>query len=235
MAYDRFQRKRQQSYGRDDSKTAKKGRPTGSSSWYKTKKVRDQRNSSVRADCKYWAATANQEQTYNLTTTGFVIPLAEIPQGNKVFEREGRAVQLTSIRMRGRIVPPTIDDQVSQNYYALVYDSANRGATPLITDIYGSSAASFPNQDNKDRFKIIRHWQRPVSSADNAGPRGIDMIIDEYIKLNDMAITWTTDATAGDIAGCAGGHLFLVGKGSNTDAGTYPTLRLNMLLNFKDV
>ena len=127
--------------------------------------------------------------TYANNTTGSVTLVATIPQGSSVNTRDGKSCQLTSVRVRGRIVADTT--ATTQGVAcALVWDRQPNKALAAITDVYDViTTNNFPNRENSGRFRIIKEW-RDVLNGNSATPASGPTIlnINEYISSCHMSV-----------------------------------------------
>lgn len=165
-----------------------------------------------------------------------------VKNGTAYYNRIGHKFTMKSLHLRLFLFPtPTvIDTEEDAIRIMLVYDSRPGGALPGKTDILqdvdkdgtlSTDTMSFPNANNKSRFKIIRDWVKytpiivtAVNSTGQApymvgGGSSKDQqvyVIDEYIKLKDLETVWLGNkdiANTGTVNEITKGGLYLcVGK-----------------------
>lgn len=167
---------------------------------------------------------------YALNTTGSVIPLNLIVAGSSFFNRVGRKLEMTSLRVTGQIF--NINTSVTNCYsrIALVYDRQTNGANPAIADMFQTTtfqgtnvttSLSGVNLNNRDRFVILRD-KRFVSPSQtytagvetNVGvvdPVTTSTNIDLYVKLKGLVVQYKADSAPTPVIGdIATGAIFLV-------------------------
>lgn len=156
--------------------------------------------------------------------TGSVIPVNLSATGTDYTERIGRKTTNVSIQMRG-LIHPTSTSAVSGLARVLcIYDAQVNGVTPSISDILISGSAISPmNLNNRDRFKIIFDWVRPISSYNdiNSGlthQGGNDVHSIKKFKKINLPTIW--DGTTAAIGSCQTGAIYMVFIGT-TASGTY--------------
>jgi len=173
--------------------------------------------------------------TYANNTTGSITLVATIPQGTTVNAREGKACQLTSVRIRGRVqADATTTTTAYANY--LVWDSQPNKALAAITDVLGSADPSaFPNRENAQRFKIIKQW-RGTLSGNTTAPAATDVTVDvdDYIPLKDCVTSFTAADTTGVIGNIVTGALLFVSVGSTVAGTADANTIVGFRVNFKD-
>jgi len=180
------------------------------------------------ADAKYLDIASS---VYDNNTTGEIVHISIVPQGNSVNQREGKAFRCTSINIRGSVQATTGLATPEWADY-LVWDYQPNKALPAITDILSSiSAQSFPNRDNALRFKIVKKW----SGVLVIGTEASVLRIDEYVKLApDMCTLLTAADTTGVIGDVINGALYFVSVGSTAAASTNASTNVSFRLNFSD-
>jgi hypothetical protein len=120
-------------------------------------------------------------QFSNAITTGPLILLSGIAQGDTNYQRSGNHVVYKSLQARIRILA----DPLATGYYAadqirmvILYDKQGNGTTPRVDDIIEAIGASPTNQaidpfkfETRDRFLILKDWlmTMPTFSATVAG------------------------------------------------------------------
>lgn len=171
--------------------------------------------------------------TYANNTTGSVTLVATIPQGSTVNNRDGKSCQLTSVRIRGRIVADTT--ATTQGVAcALVWDRQPNKALAALLDVYDvATTNNFPNRENSGRFRIIKEWRDVLNGNSNAPASGpVILNMNEYIKLPyECVSSYTTADTTGVIGDIITGALLFITWGSvvagTADANTTAAFRVN--------
>lgn len=158
--------------------------------------------------------------TYAFDTVGSVTLVATIPTGATQTTRVGKKVILDSLQVRGVFTPAVTPVAApAKSVLMYVYDKRPTGALPAITDILlAANASSMNNDDNSNRFKIIRRIERIHSSTVNISTHGLDWNIEEFIPLNKYA-EYKSVGT-GAIADIEEGAIYQVTCGSNAAAGS---------------
>lgn len=202
-------RKRPFSYGKDE---------------YKKKVRRDVvRNFSSAADTKYKVFSAT---SFEFNAFGDVRNIGNIDVGPDVTERIGRSVEYTSVRLRGVIYPTTNKDPCCLD---LVYDSSPNQFLAAPGDIC-ATYYDFPDRDNADRFKIIKHWDfLPIADTIHH-----TIVLNEYVRLPKGCIgQWTHGTTSGAIENQVKGGLYLLYRGMGAvESGNIGAIKV--VVNFKE-
>lgn len=156
---------------------------------------------------------------YANDTTGTITLLNTVAQGASVNQRIGKKFMMKSLQIRGiqfNNSAATINNPVC----LVVYDKKPTGSLPAITDILVSiSPQSFNNDNNADRFQIIRRYDRVMVGAPtvaNATDSSVQNF-DDFIKLNKLVVCKALGT--GAIADIETGALYFVTVGANA-AGT---------------
>ena len=125
---------------------------------------------------------------YNTDTTGTLTLIATIPTGATQTTRVGKKVVLDSLQIRGRFIyGATPGTSLPKALLLIVYDRRPTGVLPAITDVLAAvSSFAFNNDDNSNRFKIIRRIDRMLCASNVAGCTS-DLLIEEFIRLNKYA------------------------------------------------
>lgn len=161
------------------------------------------------------------QANYANDTTGSITLVNTVAQGASVNQRIGKKFWMKSIQLRGAI---NVNAAGVLNNVAnlLVYDKRPTGALPVITDILNTvSSASFNNDANSGRFRIIRRWDKVLAGGStlattpllDSGYKNFDY----YVKLNLPTVNKA--AGTGAIGDIEEGALYFVTVG-NVAAGT---------------
>lgn len=146
--------------------------------------------------------------------TGVVVPINLCATGTDYTERIGRKTTALSLQIRGVIEPNAAIVVGTLGRILCVYDSQVNGALPAVNDILvATSALSFMNLNNRDRFKILFDWNRPFGHADTftAGSKfegGHEVGYIKKFKKCNLPTVW--DGTAATIGSCQTGAIYIV-------------------------
>jgi len=156
---------------------------------------------------------------YALDTTGSITLLATVAQGTDVNKRIGKKIMWKSLQCRGMCLNNAAA-LVNDCSLLVVYDKRPTGALPAVTDVLVSAAAaSFNNDVNSGRFKILKRHDFLLSgipaTTNGDGPAES---ADFFLKLKGLPAVYKAAAT-GAIGDIEEGALYLVTVG-NTVAGT---------------
>lgn len=157
--------------------------------------------------------------SYANDTTGSITLINTVAQGAAVTQRVGKKFFMKSLQIRG-IITNNAAATSSTAVNLIVYDSKPTGSLPAITDILVSANSnSFNNDNNTDRFKIIRRYDDVLVGAPSAttGTSLSACNFDDYIKLNKPVVCKA--AGTGAIGDIELGALYFVTVGNNA-AGT---------------
>jgi len=172
---------------------------------------------------------------YQCDTTGSVTLLNTVAQGTSVNQRVGKKWVMKSLQMRGFVQngSTAVSNWAS---YMIVYDKKPTGSLPAVTDILvTANSQAFNNDNNTDRFRIVRRWDNYLAGSTLAASAGGDTgaEADAYVKLNLPVVNKA--AGTGAIADIEEGALYLVTVG-NTAAGTAAaSLDTGFRIRFRDM
>lgn len=173
--------------------------------------------------------------SYNGNTTGSIVLVATIPQGNSVNARVGKKIQYKSIQIRGNVTSDATTTTARASWF-LVYDKRPTGSVPAITEILDSiNSQSFTNDSNSGRFKILRR-ENYALSGNSAAPAACQAsyFVDEYVKLNNLPAVFKA-ATSGAIADYEEGPIYLVTVGDIAAGTADVVVNLGFRTRFWDV
>lgn len=139
---------------------------------------------------------------YALDTTGSITLVPTIAQGASQSQRLGKKVLLKSVQIRGHATANSATT-VADGAALLVYDRDPTNTLPNITDILNTvHSASFNNDTNSDRFKIVRRWDFPFCGNTTTPSTGKEIhSFDEYVDLRNLPMQFGNVGTGamGDI------------------------------------
>lgn len=123
-------------------------------------------------------------------TSGTVVLLSGIAQGDDITNRNGRSIRCTSLLFRAAI---NINASAVNTWvrYILFTDKATAGSAPAVTDVLKEAKITAPlNASNAPRFHIFRDR---VYALDGVGLKNVHM--EEFIKYREHIKYIGTDAT----------------------------------------
>lgn len=182
--------------------------------------------------------TDTLEQTYNCDTTGSLVHINVIPAGSSQESRFGKKIRMISVQIRGHL---SAESAVSTCLCAvlLVYDKSPGGALPNINAILESaSSLALNNDDNAQRFKIVRRWETVVSGNPGAGERTSQTMIpfNQFVKLTSARDVVYKAGNTGLIGDILEGALYLITVGNQPAAGDFNAfLRATTRVRFIDI
>jgi len=195
----------------------------------------------LAADSKYFDQGSGAPISSVLNTTGAVLHLDVITQGDAVTQRSGKSFQLTNFQIRG-FLSNNATSVINHVAVYLVWDrQPNKvlfGVTDFLDQVASTGASMFAKRENKGRFLTIKKWQRVLIGQGLAGVpvTGREaIVIDKWIRLPAECIAQCTATdTTGAIGNRITGALALVTIG-NVIAGTAAaTLNFNFRVGFRD-
>lgn len=163
-------------------------------------------------------------------TTGSITLLNAIAKGTNDTGRIGNQVVIKSVWIRGfaAVTPATGVDQIHR--YMLVWDKAPEGATPAITDILNAvTVYSFPNEDNRWRFKLMFDKTFSLNATAEAGSI---KPIKPFIKC--IKKVHYNDNSLGDIRDIQSGALYFVAIGTSAAGATAGSYTGQSIIKFLD-
>jgi len=158
--------------------------------------------------------------TLNADTTGSIILVNGVAQGNTQTTRVGRKMVIRSITINFRVSSGTTTI-TSDFRVALVLDTQANGQALSITDVYDSvSPTSLRNLGNSERFRVLMVWEG--TNSGNTGTAGqqteTSALAYKLFRMQNIAVQFNngTDDTIGSIAT---NSIYLIAMG-NRAAGT---------------
>lgn len=164
------------------------------------------------------------------TTNGSAFVLNLIQQGAGSWQRVGRKVNLTSVRLRGTFVFSYANEAVTGSLggntvrMVVVWDKQpSGGAIPTfdsifgVTDQTGTESCTFLNPikyDNMDRFSVLRDCVVDMSPEVDAGGGTVNACtqmasFDEYIKLGNKEVVFLGQSSPMTIADISTGAIYV--------------------------
>lgn len=123
----------------------------------------------------------------NVTTTGTVVPINNIAQGDDINNRTGKSIKTKQIDIQYRVISNTTN-ALGVSQVALVYDSQPNGTAPTYSAIFDitniNAGMAFRNTANfADRFKIFWIDQLPETETDDVSLSGYVHRGRKFIKV----------------------------------------------------
>lgn len=173
--------------------------------------------------------------SYNIDTTGSVTLMATMAQGVSVNQRVGKWAQYDHIELRG-LVRAGASDATAEGTVYLVYDKRPTSSLPAVTDILVSATSrSFVNDDNKERFQIVKEWNTLTIGNVTTFDTGREaQNFDKKVSLRGKKIEFNSAGT-GAIGDIAYGALYMVVVGNAPAGVTAGTLSVATRTRFHDV
>lgn len=171
-------------------------------------------------------------------TTGDIFLIPTIAQGTNVNQRVGKKIEYSSIQIRGNIIAGTAATAPGNVAFYLVYDKQPTGSLPAITDVLETaSALSFLNDNNSDRFLILKkHRLMVIGDGDTTNGQNCCTAydVDMFIKLKHKVIYKSLGT--GAIGDFNYGALYglVVGNLSST-ANVFPVWQCSYRVRYHDI
>lgn len=175
-----------------------------------------------------------------ITADSSAMVLNQVPQGTTSTSRIGRKINMTGIRIVGRIANTATSAAYNQVRLSLVYIprlDRNQTTMPPQTAIWTSQDPSTLRViNNSDRYTVIRTWTHQLFGDIDAVSTGQEAIsIDEMVPLKHLT-SWEQSNTDGSFSDMVEGALCLYGQGINTDASNlFATFVFSARLYFDDL
>jgi len=176
----------------------------------------------------------------SLNTTGEIIPLNGVAQGDNFNNRQGRKITMKSVFIRGYA---TYNAVATDNFLAriiLFLDKQANSNSDTITQ-YGPallttlSPVAQLNMANAGRFQILKEWQFPMGKQQDTATQAFAVgpgikSIKKWLSLRDLPVSYSgTSAAQGSILNNA---LFLLGV---SDSATGAIFKFTSRVRFTDV
>ena len=191
-----------------------------------------------------------------INSTGNIDALNLIRTGSTYVTRQGRKVEMKSIRVVANIVP--IAGRTATSDYGrivLVYDRQPNGALPAVAEVLqttdqaaNNTTTSFSgiNLNNRDRFIILRdeHVYLTPNVITAGGQPSANQFIDPlsktwrfdwYVKLKNLVTQYKADSAPAVIGDIATGSLLLLTLGFNAAGSEAYQLSYESRLRFVDI
>lgn len=168
--------------------------------------------SKLNVEYKYHDASVTGYITYGSPT---ILCLTGIDQGDTETTRDGNQCKMVSLSCRWTITPNAASDKTVVRAIIVMDTETQSGATFGITDLLDTgTGTSFPNYDNRRRFKIL--WDKLFVTGGNADiPKAGKYYMKRTLTLNYDGSSYTNTVN---------NHLYLVlisNEDTNTPAVTW--------------
>jgi len=175
------------------------------------------------------------QATYAMDTTGSITLVATIAQGASQSQRVGKKALYKSCQFRG-ICTSNTATVVADGACLLVYDRDPTGGLPNITDVLNTvTSASFNNDTNSDRFKIVRRWDFVFCGNTTAPSTGMEVhSFDHFVDMRNMEVQFGNLAS-GAIGDIKKGALYFITCGGNGPGTTAPVCTMGCRTRFIDL
>lgn len=173
------------------------------------------------------------------TTTNDDINVVNLIQpGNGSFNRVGKKIVMTSLRVKGVLKYLVLQNGVTPSLsnflrVVLVYDRQPNGVLPVFSTIFGhtdqtgtetTSLEDPLRYDAANRFKILREWNYDTtihsSTANNLAVQEY-ITVDEYVRLPDLETLYQGQSSPCTISDIASGALYLIFRAGNDITTSY--------------
>jgi len=173
-------------------------------------------------------------------TSDAIAALNLIQPGTGSFNRIGRRVQMTSLRLYGTVVfavaPRATSGDIGGNTFRMlvVYDKQPSGVLPTFADIFGTTtqdgteSSDWNDQlryDNTQRFRVIRDKKIVCNpTTENTTGGTLDRVLyrrdfDEYITLN-LETSYSGQSSPQTISDISSGALYIIYRAAVNTTGT---------------
>jgi len=185
----------------------------------------------------FTSGTTSGSSTLALNATGTIEALNLIQVGSSMFNRIGRRIEMTSVRLEAYVNPinATRNCSVDLGRIMIVYDRQTNGAFPAITDVIQdtdqtgantTTAQTGINMNNRDRFvSILDHRMYLPQGTTTAGVASLlqpadaeyfKPVINEFRKLRMLTTHYKADSNPAVIGDITTGGLFIFSLANNT-------------------
>jgi len=190
------------------------------------------------AELKFFDTTLNftADTTAEVPATG---QLSLIPQGVTESTRVGRKCTIKSIQINGVMthVPAAAATSSFILSVALVQDTQTNGAAAAVSDVYDMVGNALPvsvrNIENGDRFKILKRWDIPFTSASGV-TTAYNNVSKKWDFYKKCQIPLEFSSTTGAITELKSNNVFIVAGTSTAAADDTVTVNGICRLRFSD-
>lgn len=171
-----------------------------------------------------------QSSTSTVSTTGTIIPLNLIPQGDGASSRDGDMFRMKSLELSGSVENNSAVVTTTFTRLDLILDTDPDGAAaPTLSDIYDTTGSvpyyyALRNLNNRSRYVILKSVRFSHSPNGNEGSNF------HWYKKLDLKTLFTPGTNT--IAGCKKNLLFMVLSSDKTS--NWPTVNLKSRIRYID-
>lgn len=176
----------------------------------------------------------------NATVTGLLTHFPVIARGTDNDERIGSSIVCTGVLIRGWIRAGATQTTPANVKVSLVLDKKYEQTVSTIASIFENDAAPYqlPEMQFRNRFQTI--WTATYqivgdSDAYTSGAENANMIVDKFIPLRNVRITWLDTNTDGALDSMREKAFYMIyGSDIAADDTTAPRIYLKARLYFRD-
>lgn len=174
-------------------------------------------------DLKFVDSTTGVGMNYD--TTGSILLVNGIAEGDDFTSRNSRSVMLKSVTLRGFAQSSATGTAVHKVRTLLVWDNAANGVALAITDVLTSAnSLAFPNVNNEKRFTILYDVSHVLGPFTSTATQAIaDQTVVGIEALINMSAPVQFNGTGATIASIQNGSIYLITIGDSVAGATQPT------------
>lgn len=196
----------------------------------------------VRAETKLAMKNAGYvDQVLGPTTIGTGVPLVlvgTVPMGSGNTQRVGNKIKWKSVQIRGTVFTGASNTGPVKSSMMLIYDRFPPDSVPSITTVLVTdNCNSMLNDENRNRFVILRRWDWIGASSQQNMPNAGYYNVDEYVKLKGLPCDYKGGSTgSGGFGDIRVGALYLAFTGdANVVPLHQPSITGNIRVRFADI
>jgi len=173
--------------------------------------------------------------TTEANTTGYIAHLGVISQGSSTNQRIGKRITYKSVQVRGHVVVGSAT-KTADTTMCIVYDRDPGAAVPTIAEIFNSASPnSFLNDNNSDRFRILRRLDMNLCGNSTTPATGREIFqLEEFIDLKGLKAEYKTSSTGGVMGDLTMGALYVVLLSDMPGGTTAPVYGFGARIRFAD-
>lgn len=171
-----------------------------------------------------------QTSTSTVSTSGTIVPLNLVTQGDGSGSRDGDQFRMKSIELSGAVENNSAVTTVTFVRIDVVLDTDPDGAaSPTLSDIYDTTGSvpyyyALRNLENRSRYVILKTFKFNLSPSGNEG--------DNMHWYKELDLKTLFAAGTATVAGCKKNLMFLVI--SSDKISNYPTVNIKSRIRFVD-
>jgi len=155
--------------------------------------------------------------TYVADTTGAIVLLNGVAQGDDINNRHGRRIQNKSVHIQGFLAAVDATTVDSLCRLMVVYDKQPNGVALTIADVLTAvTASAFNKLDNRDRFVVLADKKIPLGGTDNTATQAVGhspgtIAVNIHRRIN---LPTTHIGTGATIASIGTGSIYMLTVGT---------------------